>query len=237
MARLLEPSFTQGPNNIMGHACMLCLIYIYFKTCIDHTVVPLSEHRQPTRGERRMLDTSGARPGREDHQIKYCVCSLLCCYAGKGLEHGRMPLGTANARAGQGAARAMLVPQFCCTHVMQGVPPHACCAPAMNWRLHAAKRSRERAGRPRHSPSPLTSTTAMARGQEHAQCRGTGEVRRVDPCAWERIKGVSPASSSPEKGKASSSRPRRRCHAWAKNSIVTAIISLPNDRARMQCLS
>jgi hypothetical protein len=97
-----------------------------------------------------------------------------------------MPLGTANARAGQGAARAMLVPQFCCTHVMQGVPPHACCAPAMNWRLHAAKRSRERAGRPRHSPSPLTSTTAMARGQEHAQCRGTGEVRRVDPCAWER---------------------------------------------------
>jgi hypothetical protein len=99
-----------------------------------------------------------------------------------------MPLGTANARAGQGAARAMLVPQFCCTHVMQGVPPHACCAPAMNWRLHAAKRSRERAGRPRHSPSPLTSTTAMARGQEHAQCRGTGEVRRVDPCAWERIK-------------------------------------------------
>jgi hypothetical protein len=82
MARLLEPSFTQGPNNIMGHACMLCLIYIYFKTCIDHTVVPLSEHRQPTRGERRMLDTSGARaPGREGKITKLNIVFAVYCAA------------------------------------------------------------------------------------------------------------------------------------------------------------
>jgi hypothetical protein len=97
MARLLEPSFTQGPNNIMGHACMLCLLYIYiyicgvcleelksgyFKTCIDHTVVPLSEHRQPTRGERRMLDTSGARaPGREGKITKLNIVFAVYCAA------------------------------------------------------------------------------------------------------------------------------------------------------------
>jgi hypothetical protein len=155
MARLLEPSFTQGPSN---GACMLCLLYMrcvpggiikYFKTCTDHTV-PASpsfanKGRETDVGRER-------RPAGKGRSPKIMRCSLLCCYAGKGLEHGHV---TGNGqRAGAGRRRPSHAMYR--AHVMQGVPSHACCAPSP-----AAKRSRGKAG-PRHSP--LTSTTAMARG-------------------------------------------------------------------------